>query len=351
MRNLQAIFLLSWVALLTACFDSEDDEEAVKEALEEEGVGYFIDSPVQGLAYSSPSHTGTTDAFGRFDYVQGETVTFSLGSITLGQATTAKAIHVSDLFDDSNATDPRSINLARLLLSLDTDEDPDNGIQLNATAMTSQENTDLANLTFTNQAFTDLSAKITDYLGVAGGLTNLVSVATAQEHIAYTLSEVEGLLANCGIECVPRAAFNEYVENVTPRHAQTGVSPGVASIVLDMTADYTGDITNTYIEIHGMPDGDFENCRIDWSGFTCNNYTTQTIYDFFQDADDTMHILNSEHVTRDPDTTNKTLTITWAGSLRENYIYTVHVFNDGDSSDEDDYKTWWQFTTGITNPI
>lgn len=351
MKTLQKLLLLSWVVLLAACIESDDDEEAIKEALEEEGVGYFIDSPVQGLAYSSPSHTGTTDAFGRFDYEEGEMVTFSLGSITLGSASTAKAIHVSDLFGDADANDIDTLNLARLLLTLDSDGDPDNGIQLSTEAVTEANSTNFPNgIDFTSASF---ATDVANYIALEGvaGVDNLVSTANAQDHITYTLSEVEGLLANCGNECVPRAAFNEYVENVSPRHAQEGVSPNLASIVLDMTADYDGDITNMFIEIHGMPEGDFENCRIDWSGFTCNGYTTQTIYDFFLDANNTMHILNSEHVTRAFDTTEKTLTITWSGSLRDNYIYTVHVFNDGETGDEDDYKTWWQFTTGTNNAL
>jgi len=47
----------------------------------------------------------------------------------------------------------------------------------------------------------------------------------------------------------------------------------------------------------------------------------------------------------------KVLTVNIHVSLKDNYLYTVHVFNDGDSSDEDNYKTWWQFTTGTSNAL
>jgi hypothetical protein len=36
--------------------------------------GHFIDSPVAGLSYSTPTQTGVTDESGKFDYFPGERV-------------------------------------------------------------------------------------------------------------------------------------------------------------------------------------------------------------------------------------------------------------------------------------
>lgn len=54
-------------------------------------VGTFIDDPVGGLTYSCVSGaqtlTGTTDSAGHFNYLPGQTCTFSVGKVTLGTLT------------------------------------------------------------------------------------------------------------------------------------------------------------------------------------------------------------------------------------------------------------------------
>ena len=53
---------------------------------EHKAVGYFTDGPVQGLMYKTATQSGTTDSNGRFEYLTGETVTFSIGEFVLGSA-------------------------------------------------------------------------------------------------------------------------------------------------------------------------------------------------------------------------------------------------------------------------
>ena len=346
--------MLITTLLLGACIeDSSDDDDVDNDAQEEEGMGYFIDSPVQGLAYSSASHSGTTDEFGRFEYEEGETVTFKLGSLTLGSAATAKAIHVSDLFDDADANDRDTINLARLLLTLDSNADSDDGIQLSAQAISAANDTQFPNgLDFTSASF---AADVANYIATSGvtndTVTELVSAQDAQEHMTNTLAEVEGLIAGYGNECVPRAAFNEYVNNVTPKHDVSGISPDLSSIAITMTNDYAGDIDKLKIEIFGLPNSaSYTNCRIDWSGFMCDGFTSNSIFELHDSG--ILQILNEDtglpdtEIEYDVDVANKTLTVNLIESLKANYVYSAHVYNDGDNGFEDDYKTWWQFTTG-----
>lgn len=49
-------------------------------------TGQFVDSPVAGLSYKTPTRSGVTDADGRFEYRAGENVEFSLGNTVLGEA-------------------------------------------------------------------------------------------------------------------------------------------------------------------------------------------------------------------------------------------------------------------------
>jgi hypothetical protein len=90
-------------------------------------TGYFIDGPVKGLTYiTSSGYSGTTSENGAFSYNTGETVRFSLGNIPLGVEVNGATIitpleicQVSELTGNTTAT-----NMVRLLLALDTKENP-----------------------------------------------------------------------------------------------------------------------------------------------------------------------------------------------------------------------------------
>lgn len=110
-------------------------------------TGVFIDGPVAGLRFITPSQSGLTNSNGEFTYLAGETVTFSIGGIVLGSALAADLLNPFDLFGivppsteaeiraelapHDKVTDfDRVANIAMLLVSLDNDSDPDNGLDL-----------------------------------------------------------------------------------------------------------------------------------------------------------------------------------------------------------------------------
>lgn len=84
-------------------------------------TGVFLDSPVQGLGYSTtPSGlSGITDANGQFNYDQGDTVTFNLYGRTIGAAVPAAPVVTAlSVFNATSLSDPRVLNLSQLLLTL-----------------------------------------------------------------------------------------------------------------------------------------------------------------------------------------------------------------------------------------
>jgi len=91
-------------------------------------TGHFVDSPVTGLQVETPTYEGVTDLDAKFDYFPGESAEFSLGSIRLGAAVAANKVSPLDLFPMSDTDDPRVINMARLLQSLDDDGQATGGI-------------------------------------------------------------------------------------------------------------------------------------------------------------------------------------------------------------------------------
>jgi len=85
--------------------------------------GTFIDAEISGLTYSTTSqHKGVLDQ-GKFTYEEGDYVQFYLGDLYL---TELEAGSVLSILQDSNGT-----NLAAMLIALDEDHNPENGIQIN----------------------------------------------------------------------------------------------------------------------------------------------------------------------------------------------------------------------------
>jgi len=119
--------------------------------------GYYYDSLVSGVSYESNGKAGVQTGVtgeesdpgpGSFRYVDGDTVSFSLGDTVLGESQAQERITPFDLagFDenavggcdvagalpDSDSAFRVVSNLAVLLQSLDTDGDPTNGIDISS---------------------------------------------------------------------------------------------------------------------------------------------------------------------------------------------------------------------------
>src|SRR5690625_5177282 len=98
-------------------------------------TGQFGGLPIAGVAYQTESKSGVTDAQGRFEYRNGESVTFSIGALELGTAQADRRLSAVDLIGEAEDTSNTAVmNLAALLQSLDRDGDLNNGIQISAAA-------------------------------------------------------------------------------------------------------------------------------------------------------------------------------------------------------------------------
>jgi len=157
-------------------------------------VGYFIDSPVEGLQYKTPSWSGLTDSKGSFNYQDGEEITFSLGTVILGQ-TQAKGIITPVDLDSANPTtsSTKVINISRLLITLDQDGNPDNGITITQSVRDALKgiNVDLTNPNIDNSAGIQEMFKRLNGLGIyPEEVTGLVSADVAQNHLENSLSQI-----------------------------------------------------------------------------------------------------------------------------------------------------------------
>lgn len=87
-------------------------------------TGVLLDSPVAGVTYTTSSgYTGTTDSSGHYSYNTGDTITFKLGTLTLGTVPASGLITPIDLANSNTNTSIQTNtqnNLLVLLQSLDT---------------------------------------------------------------------------------------------------------------------------------------------------------------------------------------------------------------------------------------
>ena len=134
MRYFLSLFSLSCILILSSCGGGGTSSTTPANPVQ---TGVFVDSPVMGLRYETASQSGLTNTSGEYQYLSGETVTFSLGGITLGSAIGGSQITPLDLIGATSVDDAKErgltdhlTNLLLFLQSLDRDHNPDNGIDL-----------------------------------------------------------------------------------------------------------------------------------------------------------------------------------------------------------------------------
>ncbi|MGQ0709817.1 MAG: hypothetical protein ACT4NV_08715 [Rhodoferax sp.] len=171
------------------------------------------------MSYTCGSASGTTDSSGRFNYESGSTCTFRIGGVTVGSATAAATLTpvslVSGASDETNST---VANIARFLQSVDTDNNPSNGITVAASVRTALAS---SSLNFASGSFaTDAQTVVTQAIS---GRT-LVSEASAKAHLnSSLLGKIAGTY-NC---------------------SYSGTDRGTATATLSGTGTISGTATST----------------------------------------------------------------------------------------------------------
>ena len=134
--------------ILSACGDSSTSVPAPTDPESGVPIGRFEGLAPEGLSYTTDSMSGLTSAGGEFQYVAGETITFSLGGTELGSVAAASSINVfqlagldsvpigEDAIADATRTADttgglaQALRLARVLINFDSDGDLANGVQI-----------------------------------------------------------------------------------------------------------------------------------------------------------------------------------------------------------------------------
>ncbi len=170
--------ILSAVIVLQGCNGGGDDGERLQ--------GVFLDSPVSGLRYATPSQQGITNSDGTFYYKEGETIVFSIGELLFPKVPAAATVTPLELAQVDDIEDEQAVNILRLLQTVDTDQDPSNGITIPTTA---HETVIVPKFSFNG------SLDVEDFLGdivaqIHDDGRTLVDEDEAVEHLVDTLSQV-----------------------------------------------------------------------------------------------------------------------------------------------------------------
>lgn len=153
-------------------------------------VGVFVDAPVANLQYQTETQEGRTNEQGEFQYREGETVSFSIGSIELPAVEARGVITPLTVFGAANEEDPRVTNLARLLQSLDEDQAIEDEIRIPEGAYSNAAG---LNIDFGSEDFDNAVANL---IANSGGGQELLSAEAALEHLRAQLEEISQCSTN-----------------------------------------------------------------------------------------------------------------------------------------------------------
>ena len=205
----------------------------------------FVDAPVQNLQYSSLSNSGVTDANGGFRCKLNEEVSFNIGALNLGtsicqrivtpqtlaatvnkapapQTTTSAsgvvtstgAVNQTTVAATAPANDPAVVNRVRLLLTLDTDGDATNGIQLPSTD--EQKNVTLNQIDFKDTTSFDNDAVTVVQAMPSVSNQSITDPVTAESHFNDTLTNtIPGITATPATPNAQPVNIGQYYDDNT----------------------------------------------------------------------------------------------------------------------------------------
>ncbi|MGD8914388.1 MAG: hypothetical protein PVJ68_16855, partial [Candidatus Thiodiazotropha sp.] len=211
--------------------------------------GVFKDNNVSGISYTSGAQSGTTGSDGSFTYEVGRQISFSLGNVTLGNATGSSIITPIDLVPGGSSSSTEVLNIVRFLLMLDTDGEPSNGITISSAVQSAAENWSDIDFT-TDDISSELASIISDAASVDGTSHSLPSSATAQSHLESTLLCIRAGAYSGTFSGDDSGPFGVLVD------ASTGLVSGIAYSAYDGLLSLSGSTAVSFDQSASFISGD-----------------------------------------------------------------------------------------------
>lgn len=223
----------------------------------------LVDSAVQGVSYTTSSGlSGVTLANGSFNYKAGDIITFKVGNATIG---TINAININadglvlpqDIVgvDRANTTDPRVVNIAQFLQSLDSVGTVADGITITNTSIGTLDVQTATDTQFTEAGITSLVSEATAISNLVTGTAIAIDTtgSTASAHPTVTISDDESAVGNiAGTSVLYTFTFSEAVTGFTAADVTvvngtkgtfTQLSTSLYSLAITPTAGVEGNMT------------------------------------------------------------------------------------------------------------
>ena len=183
-RHLHFISLSLFILFIFACSSGDDAPVTDNPGSLLQGVLLNF----QGVEYSSDGETGVTGTNGSFNYKAGATIKFYIGDILIGEIPAQAIVTTVDLvpgaIDETNIV---AFNIYRCLLSLDSDNNLTNGVQI---AETTRNNAVGQSIDF-NQTETNFEASakivVADLVNSNDPETALVPATLARDELRSSL--------------------------------------------------------------------------------------------------------------------------------------------------------------------
>ena len=193
-KNFTGLCLVLPIVLLLGCGEDDAKVEIIEEEPVVVKIGVFKDSAVSGISYSTATQSGVTNSSGAFNYIEGETITFSIGSIIL-PSTIAKFVltPIELVGDGADITNNTVTNISRFLQTLDSDNDTAEGIDIEQATIEAAINT---SIDFTDPDFGETGSASLAFIdslerkGADGEDLVMVDAATARAHLSATITVI-----------------------------------------------------------------------------------------------------------------------------------------------------------------
>ena len=293
------------VVLLTGCGGSASDDsssggEDSSGSTGASQTGYFLDSAVQGVDFKTASKSGITDQKGAFPYLEGESVTFSIGNLDFPTASATQYITPLELAGTDNVNDPQVINMVRLLMTLDTDSNPDNGISISSQAKEVATPLDFDVPIEQFAASQDVLALVSNG-GQDSQVTELVSEVEAQQHFQNTLDDIDAIDTYADFVGMYNANYDPTDPESVNYPAMMNIYPDGSYLFIDFDPDYDPDYPSSgddfgieYGDL-GLKDGHFNlDIKVDTELVGSAGLSTADWSDVYMDGE-TLHMTATEH--------------------------------------------------------
>ena len=188
-------------AVLTGCGGSGSTTAA-----QPANTGYLVDAPVAGVAYTCGDYSSQTGSNGEFKYDTGDTCTFEIGNVVLGQVDPSTQYHnfpgIVTPVELAGGDQTEAVDIARLLMAADSDDDPTNGITVDPeTVEDFSQLPQQMNIASPDVSFEDVvNTLVQEGVIPQEEATNLPTAEEVQQHLANLDQAVEEIAQQAGLE-------------------------------------------------------------------------------------------------------------------------------------------------------